>query len=62
MNFVNGCFVFGMGILLFLAALPAFAVNAFVGKMFKSAKAHPKECQATRLDVDRATRAAIENW
>ena len=45
-------FVFPQGV--FLAALPAFAVNAFVGKMFKSAKAHPKECQATRLD--------IENW
>lgn len=53
-------FVFPQGV--FLAALPAFAVNAFVGKMFKSAKAHPKECQATRMDVDRATRAAIENW
>ncbi len=51
--------VFPQGV--FTAAMP-FGVNAFIGRMFKSAKAHPKECEKTRIDVDKATAAAIKNW
>lgn len=36
--------------------------DLFVRFAFKAAKAYPKECKATRLDVDRRMREAIDGW
>lgn len=45
MNFVNGCFVFGMGILLFLAALPevmtVLTKEAYIKEVCRKNKYHP---------------------
>ena len=42
-------------------ALPLLSV-LFVSLCFRSAKEHPKECKAARVDVDRRLRAAIADW
>lgn len=52
-------FIFPQGML--KAVLP-FGINFLVGKMFVSGKRHPKECEAARIDVDKATASAIRNW
>ena len=39
-----------------------FGIKFILGRVFKSAKAHPDECAQTRRDVDKLVRVAIEKW
>ena len=54
-------FVFPQGIMKGIIPCPGL-IRFFVGKMFKSGKAHAKECEATREDIDRHVRSAISRW
>lgn len=42
-------------------ALPV-GINFLVGLMFKAGKQYPKECQKTRIDIDRKLTEAILTW
>lgn len=37
-------------------------INLLIGKMFRSGKAYPRECEYTRYDIDRITREAVNSW
>jgi hypothetical protein len=39
-----------------------FGSKFILGKLFKSAKEHPKECMETRMDIDRKVQQALKNW
>ncbi|MCR4792975.1 MAG: acyl-CoA thioester hydrolase [Lachnospiraceae bacterium] len=39
-----------------------FGSEFILGKLFKSAKEHPKECRETRIDIDRKVQRALKNW
>ena len=39
-----------------------FGLKFALGRVFKSAKAHPDECAQTRRDMDKAVRTAIAKW
>ena len=41
--------------------LPIFP-DFFIGRAFRSAKEHPKECKATREDIDLRMKTAIHDW
>ena len=39
-----------------------FGINFVLGRVFKSAKAHPKECEQARREVDQTIVRALEEW
>ena len=41
--------------------LPAFP-DFFISRAFRSAREHPKECKATREDIDRRMKQAIQEF
>ena len=42
-------------------ALPV-GLRLFMSLMFKSAKEHPKECEQTRINIDKTLKQAINIW
>lgn len=39
-----------------------FGISFLLGRFFRSAKAHPDECRQTRLEIDRLTARAVQEW